>query len=234
MLNHEMLINNLEVFESIIGYTFKNRKNLILALTHSSYANENRTRKLSSNERIEFLGDAVLNIIISETIYSKYEDLAEGQLTKVRANIVCEQSLVKCANKIEIGKYLLLGKGEEISGGRSRVSILSDAFEALIGAIYLDGGMKKAKAFILTQMEQLIYDAVKGVIFLDYKTELQEVLQRDGEKKIVYEILEENGPDHDKEFVAQVKVVEKVYGIGKGKSKKEAEQAAAKSALESR
>ncbi|KNY26034.1 ribonuclease III [Pseudobacteroides cellulosolvens] len=233
MINLETLLENLNGFEEKINYKFKNRKNIILALTHSSYANENRNDNLTSNERLEFLGDAVLNIIISETIYSNYPNLSEGQLTKVRANIVCEQSLVKCSNNIEVGKFLLLGKGEDLSGGRTRTSILSDAFEAIIGAVYLDGGMKNVKAFVLQQMDHLIKDAVLGIIFLDYKTQFQEIVQKDGEKKIIYEILEENGPDHDKEFVAQVKIMNKVVGKGKGKSKKEAEQAAAKAALES-
>lgn len=232
MINLEILLESLGGFEEMINYKFKNKKNIILALTHSSYANENRNEKLSSNERLEFLGDAVLNIIISETIYNNYSNLSEGQLTKVRANIVCEQSLVKCANNIEVGKFLLLGKGEDISGGRTRTSILSDAFEAVIGAVYLDGGMKNAKAFVYSQMEHLIQDSVSGIIFLDYKTQFQEIVQKDGEKKIVYEIVEENGPDHDKEFVAQVKVMDRIVGKGKGKSKKEAEQAAAKAALE--
>lgn len=232
MNNLNVLLENLNEFEEKISYKFKNKKNIVLALTHSSYANENRNEKLTSNERLEFLGDAVLNIIISEAIYSNYPNLSEGQLTKVRANVVCEQSLVKCSNNIEVGKFLLLGKGEDLSGGRTRTSILSDAFEAVIGAVYLDGGMKNVKAFVHQQMDHLIKDSVLGIIFLDYKTQFQEIIQKDGEKKIVYEILEENGPDHDKEFVAQVKVMERVVGKGKGKSKKEAEQAAAKAALE--
>ncbi len=232
MINLNMLLENLNEFEEKISYKFKNKKNIVLALTHSSYANENRNEKLKSNERLEFLGDAVLNIIISETIYNNYPNLSEGQLTKVRANVVCEQSLVKCSNNIEVGKFLLLGKGEDLSGGRTRTSILSDAFEAVIGAVYLDGGMKNVKAFIHQQMDHLIKDSVLGIIFLDYKTQFQEIVQKDGEKKIGYEILEENGPDHDKEFVAQVKVMDRVVGQGKGKSKKEAEQAAAKAALE--
>ncbi|MDP4180055.1 MAG: ribonuclease III [Bacillota bacterium] len=232
MLNKDMLLENLNDFEERIKYKFKNKKNIILALTHSSFANENRNAKLVSNERLEFLGDAVLNIIISETIYLKYSNLSEGQLTKVRANIVCEQSLVICSNNIGIGKFLLLGKGEEVSGGRTRISILSDAFEAVIGAVYIDGGMKNAKTFVHQQMDQLINDSVSGIIFLDYKTQLQETIQKDGEKRIIYEIIEEKGPDHDKDFVSQVKVMEKVIGKGKGKSKKEAEQSAAKAALE--
>ncbi len=234
MFNLDILMKNVSQLENVIDYTFKNKKNILLAMTHSSFANENKNVKLSSNERLEFLGDAVLNIVISETIYLKYSNLAEGEMTKVRANIVCEPSLMKCANEIRIGSFLLLGKGEELTGGRTRTSILSDAFEALIGAIYLDGGMKNAKAFIHSRMGKLIEDSVKGFIFLDFKTQLQEMVQKDGEKKIVYEIIDEKGPDHEKMFVAQVKVMDKVLGVGNGKSKKEAEQAAARSALEKR
>ncbi|MCR4434411.1 MAG: ribonuclease III [Clostridiales bacterium] len=228
-LNH--LLSSINEYERAIGYTFKDKNNAILALTHSSYANENRHEKLTSNERLEFLGDAVLNIIISESIYKRYSGLDEGEMTKIRANIVCEASLVQCANKIELGKYLLLGKGEEMTGGRNRISILSDAFEALIGAIYLDGGMKSARKFIHSQMKQLLEDSLKGNIFMDYKSQLQEYVQKDGEKKITYEIIEQKGPDHNKVFVSQVKIVDKVMGQGEGKSKKEAEQNAAKSAI---
>jgi ribonuclease-3 len=227
-------MKNVSELENVIDYTFKNKKNILLAMTHSSFANENKNVKLSSNERLEFLGDAVLNIVISEAIYLKYSNLTEGEMTKVRANIVCEPSLMKCANEIHIGNFLLLGKGEELTGGRTRTSILSDAFEALIGAIYLDGGMKNAKMFIHSRMGKLIEDSVKGFIFMDFKTQLQEMVQKDGEKKIVYEIIDEKGPDHEKTFIVQVKVMEKVLGVGNGKSKKEAEQAAAKSALEKR
>ena len=144
---------------------------------------------------------------------------------------MCEPSLVKCAAKIEIGDYLLLGKGEVITGGRTRTSILSDAFEALIGAIYIDGGMSCAKKFIYMQMKQLIEDALNGTISMDYKTQLQELVQKEGEKKVTYEIIEQKGPDHNKIFVSQVIIGEKVMGTGDGKSKKEAEQNAAKSAL---
>jgi len=230
--NVETLLENIGEFEKKIGYEFKNKQNILLALTHSSFANESKSEKIKSNERLEFLGDAVLNIIISEIIYTRHSNLSEGEMTKARANIVCESSLMKCANSIDIGRYLLLGKGEELTGGRTRVSILSDAFESLIGAIYIDSGIKSAKKFITKIMKQLIDGAVNGVIFMDYKTQLQETVQKTGEHKIIYEIVEEKGPDHNKMFVSQVMIDEKVMGVGEGKSKKEAEQNAAKAALE--
>jgi len=233
MKNIEILTNKLEEFEKLIGYEFKNKKNLILALTHSSYANENRDKNLKSNERLEFLGDAVLDVIISEEIYTKYSELSEGEMTKLRASIVCETSLVKCAAKIGIGKYLLLGKGEELTGGRTRISILSDAFEALLAAIYIDRGMETARKFVLEQMHELIEASVNGTIFMDFKTQLQEVVQKNNDKKITYEIIEEKGPDHSKVFVSQVKISGEVMGVGNGKSKKEAEQNAARLALNS-
>lgn len=215
-----------------ISYDFNDIQNLVLALTHSSYANENKNEKLHSNERLEFLGDAVLNIIISDKLYKDYPKLSEGEMTKARATIVCEQSLVKCAHDIELGRYLLLGKGEENTGGRSRISILSDAFEALIGSIYIDGGFVKARNFVLSRLGRLIDDAIKGLISIDYKTQLQEKVQKDGEIKISYEILDEKGPDHNKIFISQVRIGDRIMGKGEGRSKKEAEQSAARAALE--
>jgi ribonuclease-3 len=217
--------------EKVINYTFRKKKNLLLALTHSSYANENKSEKLVCNERLEFLGDTVLNMIISESIYFKYPNLSEGEMTKYRANVVREASLVKCAENINIGEYLLLGKGEENTGGRARTSILSDAVEALIGAIYLDGGIDNAREFILYQMGKFVEDSIRGTIFMDYKTQLQEIVQKNNEQKIIYEIIHESGPDHKKVFVSQVKLDEKVLGTGKGRTKKEAEQMAAKSSV---
>ncbi|MGI6777736.1 MAG: ribonuclease III [Acetivibrionales bacterium] len=225
------VLENLSELEQIIGYSFNDKNNLILALSHSSFANENKNKSIKSNERLEFLGDAVLNIVISENIFKNYPDLTEGEMTKARANIVCESSLVICANNISIGKYLLLGKGEEVTGGRNRPSILSDAFEALIGAIYIDGGLERAKLFIYRSMENIIEDSISGIIFMDYKTQLQEDVQKNGNEKIHYEIIDEKGPDHNKTFVTQVKIGEDVFGIGVGKSKKESEQNAAKVAL---
>jgi len=221
----------MEVLEDVIKYTYNDRNQLILAMTHSSYANENKHERLSSNERLEFLGDAVLNIIISDHIYKYYTSLPEGELTKARASIVCEPSLAKCANMLELGKYLMLGKGEEYTGGRTRISILSDAFEAVIGSIYIDGGMEKAREFVLYFMEEAITSSINGAYFIDFKTQLQEVVQKTGDQKIHYGIFEEKGPDHDKLFTVQVNVASRVLGSGKGKTKKEAEQNAASIAL---
>ncbi len=231
---HKAIENLLEIipqFEEKIGYTFKDKNNIILALTHSSFANENRGEGLSSNERVEFLGDSVLNIVTSENIYNIYSNLAEGEMTKLRASLVCEASLVNFSNAIEIGKYLLLGKGEELTGGRTRTSILSDAFEAVIGAIYNDGGIDSARNFINSHMEPLLKKGVNCGSFVDFKTQLQEIVQKQGEKKISYEIIDQKGPDHNKLFVVQVKIGNQVMGTGEGKSKKEAEQNAAEAAV---
>jgi len=232
MLSREELLKNIEELESKIQYTFKNKDNLILALTHSSYANEYKNEKLISNERLEFLGDSVLSVIVSENIYRNYRHLSEGEMTKFRANVVCEASLEHCAQNLNIGKYLLLGKGEELTGGRTRTSILSDAMEALIGAIYIDGGLECAREFVLSQMKKFIVDSIKGEIFMDYKTQLQEMIQKHNDQKVSYEIIEEKGPDHNKIFVSQVKLDDKVIGVGEGRTKKEAEQMAAKNFLE--
>lgn len=223
---------NLKKLEETIEYAFKDRGNLLLALTHSSYANERRNERLCSNERIEFLGDAVLNIVISEYIYGRFSELTEGELTKTRASIVCEASLVRCANSIGLGRYLFLGKGEENTGGRTRTSILSDAFEALIGSIYIDGGLSEARNFIYTHMRGVIGGSFSGEAFVDYKTMLQEIVQKNGELKLQYKILQEKGPDHNKQFVAQVSLAENILGRGEGRSKKEAEQNAARVALD--
>lgn len=224
-------IENMKDLESVIGYAFKDRKKLLLALTHSSFANEKRNDDLTSNERLEFLGDSVLNIVTSEYIYKNFPSLPEGEMTKTRASIVCEGSLMKCANKIMLGNYLLLGKGEENTGGRTRTSILSDAFEALIGAIYLDSGLKEAGNFIFRTMKELLGDMNNSEVFVDYKTQFQEIIQKTSEQKICYQILKEKGPDHNKVFIAQLSVSDKVYGTGEGRSKKEAEQNAAMAAL---
>lgn len=225
-------METLRELESVIDYTFSDRSNLLLALTHSSYANEMRYENLISNERLEFLGDSVLNIVTSEYIYRNFPLLPEGEMTKTRASIVCEPSLRKCANKIMLGNYLYLGKGEENTGGRSRTSILSDAFEALIGAIYLDGGLEEARKFILQHLHELLQEINRLELFTDYKTQFQEFIQKQSDQRIQYQILSEKGPDHNKVFVTQVSVGEQVLGTGEGKSKKEAEQNAAKAALD--
>ena len=224
-------IDNINKFEEIIGYTFEEKSYILEALTHSSYSNENKRYKF--NERLEFLGDSVLSIVISDYLFKKEENLPEGELTKLRANIVCEESLSEVAAEINLGDYLLLGKGEEATGGRDRISILADALEAVIAAIYLDGGIENARKFIFTYMEEIIRDSIKGKIFRDYKTYLQEVLQSRGEQNIWYKLIEEKGPDHNKRFVMEVGINDEVLGVGEGKSKKDAEQVAAKAAIKS-
>ena len=214
----------------MINYEFKNKEYILEALTHSSYSNENKNYPF--NERLEFLGDSVLSIVISDYLFKKETKLPEGELTKIRANIVCEESLSEVSKNIHLGKYMLLGKGEEATGGRERISILADALEAVIAAIYLDGGIKCAREFILTNMEKIINDSIKGKIFRDYKTCLQEVLQSNGENNIWYKLIEEKGPDHNKRFVMEVGINDTVLGVGEGKSKKDAEQVAAKCALD--
>ena len=222
--------SNIELFEQKINYEFKNKEYILEALTHSSYSNENKNYPF--NERLEFLGDSVLSIVISDYLFKKETKLPEGELTKIRANIVCEESLSEVSKNIHLGKYMLLGKGEEATGGRERISILADALEAVIAAIYLDGGIKCAREFILTNMEKIINDSIKGKIFRDYKTCLQEVLQSNGENNILYKLIEEKGPDHNKRFVMEVGINDTVLGVGEGKSKKDAEQVAAKCALD--
>lgn len=224
-------IYNINKFEETIGYTFENKSYILEALTHSSYSNENKNYKF--NERLEFLGDSVLSIVISDFLFKKEKNLPEGELTKLRANIVCEESLSDVAMEIHLGEYLLLGKGEEATGGRERISILADALEAVIAAIYLDGGLEEASKFIFKYMEEIIEDSLEGRIFRDYKTYLQEVLQSKGEQHIWYKLIEEKGPDHNKRFVMEVGINDEVLGVGEGKSKKDAEQVAAKSALKS-
>ncbi len=227
----EEIQNSIKKFEKTIEYTFKNKEHLIEALTHSSYANENKKINIKYNERLEFLGDSVLGVVISHYLFINEKDLPEGELTKVRANIVCEESLNDVGKKMNLGKYLLLGKGEESTGGRERISILADAVEAIIGAIYLDGGLEEVSKFVFSFMEDIIEDSIKGKIFRDYKTHLQEILQSKTSEKIGYDVIEEIGPDHNKKFVIEVKLGENVLGRGEGKSKKEAEQKAAKQAL---
>ena len=222
--------SNIELFEQKINYEFKNKEYILEALTHSSYSNENKNYPF--NERLEFLGDSVLSIVISDYLFKKETKLPEGELTKIRANIVCEESLSEVSKNIHLGKYMLLGKGEEATGGRERISILADALEAVIAAIYLDGGIKCAREFILTNMEKIINDSIKGKIFRDYKTCLQEVLQSNGENNIWYKLIEEKGPDHNKRFVMEVGINDTVLGVGEGKSKKDVEQVAAKCALD--
>ena len=222
-------MKNSEEFEDIIGYRFKNKELLRQALSPSSYANEKK-RPNGSNERLEFLGDSVLSIVVSDYLY-KNLNVAEGDLTKMRASLVCEKSLFVFAQKIRLGEFILLGKGEENTGGRERPSIVSDAFEAVIAAIYLDGGMEAAAKHILRFMPEDIKRTKKPVLS-DFKTLLQEVVQKNPEEKVEYVLIGEEGPDHNKRFVVEVCLNSQVIGKGKGRSKKEAEQLAAKEALE--
>ena len=216
--------------ENKLKYQFKDTKLLRTALTHSSYANENRNSGAVCNERMEFLGDSVLSIVVSDFLY-KNLNVAEGQLTKIRASLVCEKSLHVFAKKISLGDFLLLGKGEENTGGRQRPSILADAFEAVIAAIYLDGGMEAAAKHILRFIPEDVHHTGHPV-FSDFKTILQEVVQKNPEEKVEYVLIGEEGPDHNKRFVVEVCLNSQMIGRGSGRSKKEAEQLAAKEALE--
>ncbi len=214
-----------------IGYQFNNISLLKEALTHSSYANEHRAQNIRYNERLEFLGDAVLSIVVSDYIFKNCPDLPEGELTKLRASLVCEKSLYEFAKKIDLGNYLLLSKGERNNGGTDRPSILSDAFEALIAAIYIDGGMKSASKHILNFIIPEIKNSKKKRIN-DYKTTLQEIIQKNPGEQLEYVLVDESGPDHNKHFVVEVHLNSNVIGKGGGRSKKEAEQQAAREALE--
>ena len=218
---------SMEGLQDRIGYRFRDPSLLERALTHSSYANECK-QKTECNERMEFLGDAVLSIIVADHIFHKFH-LAEGDLTKIRASLVCEKSLYEFARKIDLGSELLLGHGEEQTGGRERPSVVSDAFEALIAAIYLDGGLEKAAQFVLPFVEEdLCHEEAP---FVDYKTRLQEIIQKNPEERVEYVLVSAQGPDHDKKFVVEVHLNSNVIGRGVSRSKKGAEQAAAQEAL---
>ncbi|MBQ8928321.1 MAG: ribonuclease III [Oscillospiraceae bacterium] len=216
--------------EERIGYRFRDRALIEEALSHSSYANEKKKQR-HSNERLEFLGDSVLSVVVSQYLFEHYPDLPEGELTKIRAALVCEKSLHKFALRIDLGAFLLLGKGETHTGGRERPSILADAFEAVIAAVYLDGGLEAARTHILHFIPERIPEK-HSLLFGDYKTALQEVIQKNPEEKVEYLLTQESGPDHAKTFVVEVCLNSNVIGTGTGRSKKEAEQMAAKEALE--
>jgi ribonuclease-3 len=225
----EKIETSILTLENKIKYTFLNPDILQLALTHSSYANEMRMAKNMDNERLEFLGDAVLELVTSEYIFNENKELPEGDLTKLRASIVCEQTLSSYARDLNIGEYLLLGKGEDATGGRDRDSILSDALEAIIGAIYLDGGFANAKEFIF---QFILLDIQNKKLFFDSKTILQEIIQNnDNKQKIRYKLISEEGPDHNKSFTIAVYVGNDQIGCGVGRTKKAAEQEAAYQAI---
>lgn len=216
--------SHLKELEERISYEFKNKNLFTQALTHSSYANEHRLDHSRCNERLEFLGDAVLEIVTSEFLYRKYETLPEGDLTKIRASIVCEPTLAYCAGDIKLGQYLYLGKGEDATGGRNRNSVVSDAMEALIGAIYLDGGFANAKEFI---HRFILNDIEHKQLFYDSKTILQEMIQATAGAHLEYEILREEGPDHHKVFEVRALSGGEELGRGTGGTKKAAEAVAA-------
>ena len=220
---------NLKELEHRIGYTFQDFALLKKAMSHSSYVNEEHLPKYECNERLEFLGDAVLELVSSEFLFFEHPTTPEGELTKTRASMVCEPALAFCAREIELGEYLLLGKGEDATGGRKRESVTSDAMEALIGAIYVDGGFANAKEFV---EKFILTDIEHKKLFYDSKTILQEIVQRDfKEEEIQYVIIGEEGPDHAKRFVVEVRIGEKKAGTGKGSTKKAAEQEAAYRAI---
>lgn len=219
----------MEVLQNKLDYKFNNVKLLENALNHSSYANEVRGG-ITSNERLEFLGDSVLSVIVASYLFENFKAIPEGELTKLRASLVCEKSLCAFSREIGLGDFLRLGRGEEKGGGRERDSILADAFEAVLAAIYIDGGMEEAKKFVLRFVLPELQHR-DDEVFKDYKTSLQEIIQRNPEESVTYHLTGESGPDHDKIFEVEVHLNSNIIGKGTGKSKKQAEQAAAKEAL---
>ncbi len=219
----------LELLEKELGYSFKNKNLLFTALTHTSYAYE---KKIESNEKLEFLGDSILEFVSSKYLYNKYSDLKEGEMTKVRAAVVCEESLEKIANMHNFSDFLNLGKSEKVGKEKVRPAILADSVEAVIAAMFLDGGMEPTEKFIIDNLEDSIESATKHIGQKDYKTVLQEILQKHGTVDIEYNIISEHGPDHDKIFCAEVKFNGNKLADGEGKSKKQAEMEAARRAIE--
>ena len=223
----------MQELEKKLNYTFRNSALLQEALNHSSYANEHRSAHLHSNERLEFLGDSVLGFVTAEVLFTRHPESPEGDLTRIRAALVCEQSLYEVAQRLGLGQYLKLGRGEEAGGGRERTSILADAVEAVFAAVYLDGGIEAASALIHRCLLDVQRESVVEERRRDYKTALQELVQRHADQVLSYQMVDETGPDHAKTFRAEVQLNGSSIGAGSGHSKKEAEQAAAKAALES-
>lgn len=215
-----------------ITYQFKDRTLLQTAMTHSSYANENKARHLHHNERLEFLGDSVLGFVTADYLFTHYPNLPEGELTKLRAAVVCEGALCEIARELGIPQEIRLGHGEETGGGRARPSILADATEALLGAIYMDGGIEPARDFVLRFIPHKVDVAAEGGAFQDYKTALQEIVQKNKQETLEYRLAGTTGPDHDKRFTMELLLNANVFAVGEGRSKKEAEQMAAKHALQ--
>ena len=222
----------MKTLEAKLGYTFQNRQLLEAALYHSSYANEHRGSGIQSNERLEFLGDSVLGMVTADYLYRKHPQMPEGDLTRIRAALVCEQSLHEVAQSLELGNYLKLGRGEESGGGRQRPSILADATESVFAAVYLDGGLEEARRIIHRVLLDREREEVVEERRRDFKTELQELVQRTPGRTITYHLVQESGPDHCRVFTMEVRVDGETAGRGEGRSKKNAEQAAARSALE--
>ena len=218
--------------EDELIYQFTDASLMTTAMTHSSYANEHRDLHMQNNERLEFLGDSILGLVSADYVFHRYPNVPEGQLTKVRAAVVCEKTLYEVAKELGLDHHLLLGRGEEMGGGRQRPSILADSVEALIGAIYLDGGLEAARSFIMTFLPAKVDLAETGHAFRDYKTDLQEIVQKNRQETLQYRLSGESGPDHDKRFTVQVLLNSNIFAEGIGRSKKEAEQMAARSALE--
>ena len=218
--------------EDELIYQFTDASLMTTAMTHSSYANEHRDLHMQNNERLEFLGDSILGLVSADYVFHRYPNVPEGQLTKVRAAVVCEKTLYEVAKELGLDHHLLLGHGEEMGGGRQRQSILADSVEALIGAIYLDGGLEAARSFIMTFLPAKVDLAEAGHAFRDYKTALQEIVQKNRQETLQYRLSGESGPDHDKRFTVQVLLNSNIFAEGVGRSKKEAEQMAARSALE--
>ena len=229
---HKNRIKELEEFIKENEIPIKSHELLNIALTHTSYANEHKKNKEHDNERLEFLGDAVLDLIVGEYLFRKYPLWSEGELTKAKASAVCKPACAEISTRLNVGKYLLLGKGEEKSGGRTRVSILGDAFESLIGAIYLDIGYEVTFDFVIKHLEKFLDLIMQGDYDKDYKTDLQEILQQNGDVEICYNVIHDEGPDHDKTIWMSVTADGKYLGSGIGKSKKQAAQRAAKEAIE--
>ena len=226
----ESVIHAFNELQEELNVSFRNPALLHQAFTHSSYVNEHRRKKFTDNERLEFLGDAVLELSVSHYLYMKYPDMSEGELTKLRASIVCEPSLVLFANELNFGKYILLGKGEELTGGRTRPALLADVFESFIGALYLDQGLEPVVSFL----EVILFPKVELGAFshvMDYKSQLQEIVQQKNSGTLMYEIIDEKGPAHSRVFVTRVTLADQELGVGDGRSKKEAEQQAARLAI---
>ncbi|MDI7741630.1 ribonuclease III [Lysinibacillus fusiformis] len=226
----EKVRHQFEFLQEELNIYFRNKSLLYQAFTHSSYVNEHRRKLFTDNERLEFLGDAVLELSVSKYLFERYPHMSEGELTKLRASIVCEPSLVIFANELNFGKYVLLGKGEELTGGRERPALLADVFESFIGALYLDQGLDNVVEFL----ERIVFPKVEVGAFshvMDFKSQLQEMVQQSNNGTLHYEIVDEKGPAHNRTFVSRVLLNDKELGIGRGKSKKEAEQQAAQNAM---